>query len=264
MKNKEQLLTQIEQLPKFVLRDIYIKSEEITNDGIVESENKYTKENRLIGITEKHQSPIITTISKNYQLVQFDAVFNPIVNYFSNVDGELKYYWGSSILFLFPDGQEFKTDDNHNIGLIVTNSVNKMMAININFCVLYNDYKVMLPKDISRFRQLHLGKVKEIVEDYESFISLIKESWKTITNKFNRDLTDTDVESIVEQMKLGKKYNKKIEKLYEITQGLKLWDLFIDMVKMISDRKYKREENKLKKLKLLSEVVYTQSLVEAI
>ena len=64
---KEQLLTQIEQLPKFVLRDIYIKSEEITNDGIVESENKYTKENRLIGITEKHQSPIITTISKNYQ-----------------------------------------------------------------------------------------------------------------------------------------------------------------------------------------------------
>ena len=263
MKTKQQLLTEIEQLPKFELKDVYTKK---INEEMPTYSDKtdYIEDTRLNAVTIVNQNAIITTVSKNYQLVQFDTVFNPIVNYFENVTGELKYYWGSSILFLFPDGQEFKTDDNHSIGLIVSNSVNKMMAININFCVLYDDYKVMLPKDISRFRQLHLGKVKEIVEDYESFISLIKESWKTITNKFNRDLTETDVESILEQMKLGKKYNKIIRKDYEVVQNLKLWDLFIDMVKMISNRTYKREENKLKKLKLLSEVVYTQSLVEVI
>ena len=138
-----------------------------------------------------------------------------------------------------------------------------MLAINLNFSVLINGYYIVMPK-LSGFRQLHLGKVKEVIADYEKFIVLIRESWNTIMEKFSRELIDGDVENILAKAKLGKKYNKKIKKMYEVVAGtrLKLWDLFMDIVKMISDRNYKREENKVKKLKLISEIVFDYAIVE--
>ena len=270
MKNKEQLLMDIEKLPKFVKRDIYIKAEEFKinaetgiADAIVESQDAYIQEKRLLAITEEYKSPIITTVSKNYIVVQFKEVFEPIINYFEGVNGDLRYYWGSSVLKLFPDGDSFKTEDGKRIGLIVSNSVNKMLAIQLNFSVLLNGYYVVLPK-LSGFRHLHLGKVREAVKDYETFIVEIKKVWNTIIEKFSRNLTANDVENVLGKVKLGKKYNKQLRKTYEVVEGanLKLWDLFIDIVHLVSDRNYKREENKVKKLKLVSEVVYTYAFME--
>ena len=128
----------------------------------------YVEEIRLKAITEIGKNDIVVCVCKGYKLIQFEEVFKPIVEYFDGVVGDLKYYWGSSVLKLFPDG-DFKTEDGRQIGLIISNSVNKCLAINLNFCILYDGYNVVLPK-INGFRQRHLGNVKDIVNDYEKFI----------------------------------------------------------------------------------------------
>src|SRR3990167_8727883 len=159
MKNKEQLIEDIGKLPQFRKRDIYTKDE--SDFDLTNGDMPYIQEIRLIGMTETTNNKLITTVSKGYKVVQFNEVFEPIINYFPSVNGELRYYWGSSVLKLFPDGEEFKTDDGKRIGLIISNSVNKMLAINLNFSVLLNGNYIVLP-NLSGFRQLHLGNVKEV------------------------------------------------------------------------------------------------------
>src|SRR3990167_3830262 len=100
--NKQELLQKIAEIPQFVKRDIYIKAEEITQEGIVESQDKYNKEIRLIAVTEEHKSPIIATVSKWYKLVQFDTIYKPLAEHFEDVEGELNYYFGSGVMKLFP------------------------------------------------------------------------------------------------------------------------------------------------------------------
>jgi|TARA_Y100000310_G_C20657182_1_gene802586 hypothetical protein len=261
MKTKQDLINGVSALPKFELKPIYTFNENVGLD----TGNRFVEDTKLQAVTEVNRNSIYATITKFYKLVQFEEVFNPILNHFEDLTGELKYYNGSSLLIVFPSGERFKTNDNQQIGLIVANSVNKSLAINVNFCVLHNNMKVMLPK-LNSFRQLHIGNVKDVVRDYESFIGDIQESWRVINQKFDREITETDVESILEQAELGLKATKKLKKLYEVVEGtnLKLWDLFMDMVKVVSDRTYKKEESRINKLKKVSDVLYNFSLVEAI
>lgn len=262
MKNKQQLTSDIESLPKFTKRDIYVEKKE--DDESAVATLQYIKENRLIGITETDNYKIITTVTKQYELMQFDEVFSPILNRFSDVNGEVKYYWGSSVMVLFPEGNEYKTDDGYSIGLVVSNSVNKVLAININFCILYKDYKIMLPTELSGLRQLHVGKVEEIVKDYESFLSDIRKTWRTIVSKFDRALTQSDIDTVLEKLELGTRYNKEIRKQFEVIGNLKLWDLFIAVVSEISEKSYKKEENKINKLKKVSETLMKYAVIEEI
>lgn len=263
--NKTELLQKIAEIPQFVKRDIYTKGEEITPEGIVESKDKYNKEIRLIAVTEEHKYPIIATISKWYKLVQFSTIYQPLAEHFADVEGELDYYFGSSVMKLFPKGEEFKTEDGYKIGLVITNSVNKCLAINLNFCILVNDKKVYLPK-LKSFRKIHLGKVEQIATDFEEFLTDIKQSWKVIVDKFSRELTEDDVNNVLAELKLGTRYNKKIRKAYEVVKGtnLKLWDFFMEVVEVISDRVYRKEENRINKLKKIAEVVYQYSLMEVL
>src|SRR3990167_10612643 len=185
--NKQELLEEIKKIPNFKKRDIYVKR----NEGDITPNEEY-KEERLIGITEENAYPLISTVSKGYQILQFKDLYEPIINHFDEVNGELFYHFGSSVLSLFPEGDNFKTDDGKPIGLIVSNSVNKALAININFCIGVGKRKVMLPKKISSFRKLHLGNVGQLVSDYQRFIVDVKQLWRIVMEKFNRDLTEDD------------------------------------------------------------------------
>ena len=260
--NKQELLSKIAEIPQFVKRDIFTKDKEIDVNG----NDQFVQEKRLIAVTEDKKYSIIATISKWYKLVQFSTIYNPLVEHFEDVEGELNYYFGSGVMKLFPQGSEFKTEDGYNVGLVITNSVNKCLAINLNFCVLVNGKKVYLPKQINSFRKLHLGKVEQIATDFESFLTDIKGSWKVIVDKFSRELTEDDVNNILAELKLGSRYDKKIRKAYEVVKGtkLKLWDFFMEIVEVISDRVYKKEENRINKLKKIAEVVYNYSLMEVL
>ena len=265
--NKQELLSKIAEIPQFVKRDIYT---EIDNDTLRVTTNTIqdyaVKEKRLIAVTEENKHEVIATISKFYRLVQFKTIYTPLVNHFKDLEGELDYYFGSSVMKLFPKGQEFKTDDGYNVGLVITNSVNKCLAINLNFCVLVNNKKVYLPKNITSFRKLHLGKVEQIATDFEQFLTSIKTSWKVVVDKFNRPLTADDVDNILRELDLGSRYNKNIRKAYGVLEGtnLKLWDLFMEIVEVISDRVYRKEENRITKLKKISEVCYNYALMESL
>ena len=260
--NKQELLGDIKKIPNFKKRDIYVMKEH--NDIMLGNAEPVMKEERLIGITEENNYPLISTVSKGYQILQFKDLYEPIVNHFDEVNGELFYHFGSSVMSLFPEGDNFKTDDGKPIGLIVSNSVNKALAININFCIGVGKRKVMLPKKISSFRKLHLGNVGQLVSDYQRFIVDVKQLWRIVMEKFNRDLTEDDVKNVIAQLKLGNRYADEVRKTFSVVEGLKLWDLFMEVVDMISESTYRKEENRINKLKKVSEVMYTYAVAEAL
>jgi len=258
--NKVELLDAINKIPKFTKRDIFVQDEA----------QNYIQEKRLIAITEENTEAkyeIITTISKWYKLIQFENVFAPIVNHFQDVEGELSYYFGAGVMGLFPKGDEFKTEDGHKIGLVITNSVNTCLAINVNFCILVNNKRVYLPNKIGIFRRLHIGKkVEQIATDYERFLGDIKDSWKIVVSKFDRALTQDDVDNVIRELKLGARYSKKIRETFKVIEGanLKLWDLFMEIVEVYSEREYKKEENRITNMKKISNVLYSYALMEII
>ena len=258
MMNKQELITAINGLPIYEVKDVFVKDSEIDVNG----NDMFVDDKRLKAITEKGKNEIIDVVSKWYKLVQMGEVYTPMVNYFQDVDGNIKHYWGAGVLTLFPKGEDYRIDENNRIGLVIKNSVDRSLAVAIDFCVMHNETMVMLPKKMKGIKKKHLGEVKEVIGKVEKLIGDVKEIWITIMDKFQRKLTQNDVDNILANLDLGKKFTERMKKDYEVAGHLRLFDFFMDAVEMVSDRKYKKEEMKTKKLKEIAEVMYRYAILE--
>lgn len=266
MQNKQELILEIENLPEYELKDIYVENEE-----------EFEKAgNRFKAVTEKEKTEAVSVVTKIYKLTQFKDVFLPILENINELEGEITFYRGKGILLVFPKGEEFRLENGNRIGLAIFNSVTKEFAILIDFVVLYNNTRVYLPKKLNAFRSKHLGKVKDLISDYEYILARVKEGWRVINEKFNREINQDDYNNILEKLNLGKRTEKKLNEIYEFNElenkdgtkveltNYKLWDLFLDIIKIVSKKKYKNEVNKVRKLKTISNTIYEFAIIEAI
>jgi len=256
--NKTELLAKIDTIPLYEVKDLFTK-EDVTS---IHDADRFIGDKRLKAITELGKNELIDVVTTHYKIVQFGDVYKPIINYFADVEGEVKHYWGAGVLTILPKGIDYRIDENNRVGLVIKNSVDRTLAVTIDFCVMHNETMVMLPKKMKGIKKKHLGNVGELVNKCEKLLGEVKDIWTTILDKFQRNLTQNDVEIILSQLELGKKFTAKMAKDYEVAGHLRLFDFFMDAVEMISERKYKREEMKTKKLKQIADVMYRYAVLE--
>ena len=248
MKNKENLIDYIKNLPEYELKEIFIQRGE------------YFKQKKFLAVTEVGKNESLSIVTNKYKLTQFREIFLPIIEGVGDLNGEVKFYRGEGVLFIFPEGDKFVLNKDDKIGIAVFNSVTKKYAVIIDFVVLKKDYYIILPKQVTALRKKHIGNIKNLVQDYEGVLTKVKESWRVINEKFSRNISQEEIASLLDNLKLGDKLNKKVEKKF--TEEVSLWEVFIEIINLISDRKYKNEVNKIKKLKEISNAIFKYSILE--
>jgi hypothetical protein len=145
--------------------------------------------------------------------------------------------------------------------LAIFNSVTKEYAILVDFVILRGKDYIILPKQVTAFRKKHTGKAKEILQNYENVLGKIKESWKDINEKFSREISQNEREVILRNIKLGSRINKTLEEKFA-ERSCELWEFFIEVIKIISNKKYKNEINRIKKLKIVSNSIFRYAILE--
>ena len=227
LQDKTQLIKEVEKLPMFVLKKVASNLEQF---------NVWEEDKTKRVITEDGSIEILSLVSDKYKLVQFKEVYEPILTEFTNLEGFLKYYKGSGILVVYPEGDIFNFTEEAFKGKIVillTNSVDKSLAVNIKFVVYHGGRSFVIPQK-ENLRALHIGKIKTLIKNYEGFILKVKESWKVILEKFRkRYLDEEEVDNLFKDIRLSKKVRREIKE--EITD-YNLWDLFVAIVNKISEK----------------------------
>lgn len=250
MENKIKLINEIESLPKYELKEVFIEREE------------YYKQKRFLAVTEVDKNESLAIVTNRYKLTQFKEVFLPIVEGIDNLNGEITFYDGRGVLFIFPEGEDFALDNDTRIGMAVFNSVTKEYAVIIDFVILKKGYYVILPKQVTALRKKHIGNIKDVVQDYEKVLTKVKESWRIINDKFSRQISQEEANTILDNLNLGNKLNKKLQN--EFKDDTTLWEFFTTIIDLISNIKYRNEINKIKKLKEISNAIFKYSILEGL
>jgi hypothetical protein len=242
MKAKNDLITDIESIKEFELRPIAI-----------ERDSEFHVDKDLKGVVIVGENDIIATVSNKYKLIQFRDVFLPAIKDIADFEGEIATYKGKATLYLFPEGSQFFNGNNHRIGLLLKNSVDKSNAIEIRFSVLVNGYFIVIPQEIKQFRKIHTGKALEFTQDFLSGVNSVKDIWGTLVQKYREFAIDDDTKkAIYDQLKLTKKVKERID--HRVVENL--WELFMCVLDEITRKQYKSEIHKNKKIETICNIFY--------
>ena len=242
---KDELLVEINKLPLFRLRDVAVKEEFKEEER---DRERWVEQDKHQAVTEVGRYEALAFVSKNYNLVNFSEMFTPIVEKIENCEGDLIYHFGFSIMDIFPAMKEFKVDKDE-IGIVAYNSVNKTSALNIRFCIRHNGRKITIPKKVASFRKVHLGNIGQMTQDYISVITQIRNAWTTVITKFTGfEVTIEDLPLIIENFKIDEHAVKKMKK--KMMDGMKynLWDFCMEVFDYISNKNYKSDVHRRKRL----------------
>lgn len=254
MRTKNELIKQINKIPLFEASDIFLA-------GLNDSDKNWK------GITEIGKKEIMMPVSKHYKLINFEDIFVPILNGIPDLEGELRYGYGRGVLFIYPKGDKYAVGKDTRVGLIITNSVDKSMGLSVNFSILlkrHEYYNVVLPRGFSSLRKRHMGNVQVIVDNYQKMLMNCQDAWKIIVKKFDRDVDESEIGILLDKLRIGKKYNQFIRALYKMKKNVKLWNCFMDAVVFISEKTYKNEINRIKRLQKIAEIIYQYASMEAL
>lgn len=260
--NKQELMEKIEKLPTFEKRDVQVKFNEEWSEQ---------KHKAICTIDGKEAYAYVT---KNYELVQFREVFTPILNDIgSEMDGFIADYNGSAIMKIFPYIDELKSG-NDKFGLMAINSVDKSSSIIIKFVVERNGRQFIIPTKIAGLRKQHSQGAKNLIKDYLSMVGKVKSVWDNIVTEFpkykivkvnNSDPQSIELSMVLKKLKLGKKTSKKLEEnLEQLTidgKNYTLWDMFIDILEMFNNKKYKSEVLREKKIDNICQLIFELSFL---
>jgi len=253
--NKQALKDKVnKEIPIFKLREVAL----FDDNGNVCKNEEYT------AITEENRTKPLAFVTNRYNLVQFNEIFIPIIDEFTKLEGNCRYFNGFGIMDIFPEDDALK-ENNCQYGLTIYNSVNGTCAINIKFCVKHNNRLIVMPSKVTGFKKVHSGKALKITQKYVKMLSKIGSSWKYImmglaTSEVNgNNLTD-----ILGDLKLGKKIDELITDRFEYGNCQSLWDLFLITFDYIAGKEFISEVNQRKKLDSLCEKIYEYSMIEAI
>lgn len=249
--SKEDLISKVKDLPIFEFKDIFVEKE----DDLKE----YVNQERFKAIVEKGDTDVISIVSNRYKLIQFQQILLPILENLDDLEGETKIYNGEGYTLIFPKKEE---ETNEKFGLIIFNSVTKKYAVIIDFIVAFEDTFIIIPHKVKRFKNRHIGNIKEIVEDYEKILTAVREEWEVIGGKFNREISQEEYNYILGELKLGKHINKKLDDIFVFEKVIRLWDFLLEVIKNIQEKDYKNEINKMRKIKFISEIIFKFVLFE--
>ena len=249
MKTKTQLNEEIEKIPIFEMRELATKS----NDQFIEdAEHK--------GICEISSSSILAMVTNGYKLVQFKDVYSPIMDEIPELEGYLKYHNGKGWLVIFPKEENYQIGE-HSVGVILKNSVDKSSAINIELCVKVGEYTIMLP-DKKKMRTIHLGKAKELLKSYQSFIIDVKNEWVTILQKLqSKELDESEVDALLNELRLTKRVKAELKQSLE---SYNLWVVFMGMIESFTKKVYRNPINQMQKLKRVAELCVDYAMLSKI
>jgi len=126
--NKPELLTKINNIPLFRLRDVAVKEFPDDKKDIIYEEMDtnfdWIEKPSAKAVTEMDNTEPLAFVCNRYSLVQFKEMFEPIVNKIENLTGDLVYYKGFAIMDIFPEEEDYKFVNNQ-VGIVAYNSVNK-------------------------------------------------------------------------------------------------------------------------------------------
>ena len=253
--NKEELVGAIQELPKFERVGIKLEDgREVSNfDAIV------------IAGDNSEPAFAISVVSKKYRLVQFEEVFMKLLNEIQEeIEGDVFHYLGKAYLLVFPKGEEYRIDEKR-VGLLIKNSVDKSWAITISFVLDVNGRLMILPSGRYKakgFRRKHLGKVRIATFDFIKFINKSKEVWKTIIEKMGDTYIDSDkVDELLKLCGMKRKKGLRNRIMWLSRDGkVNLWEAFIEIVKSISQGKYKSEIHRISKIERVTSVVINYAI----
>ena len=253
MNTKKELLNKIDKIPLFEASDLYLQ-------GASEPDKNWK------GVKEIGSKDVLMPVSRHYKIVDFIDIFKPIIDGIPDLEGELRYRDGRGVLFVYPKGDGFNVSKDERVGLIITNSMDKSMGLSVNFAILLHRnryYNVVLPKSFSNLRKRHLGNVLDVVSNYQKMLVGCQDAWKIIIKKFDRNVDADEITMLLDKLRIGKSYNKFIMALYKMNKSVKLWNMFMDAVVFISEKNYKNELNRVKRLQKIAEIIYQYASLEA-
>jgi hypothetical protein len=266
--NKQDLKNRVELLPEFELRRVKVKGDNV-DDDINWIEPDHTR-----AVCKLGESIPYAFVGSKYDLVQFKDVFTPILDSMDvEVDGQILDYGGYASLVLFPKMDEL-VDGDTRFGLVAMNSVDCSSAVVVRFCIQHGDHYIQVPTKISGIKKKHSGKVKGIVKDYVQLVGSVRHLWKNIITEFPKYSVVTQVDpskenelefkSVMKSFNIGKKLSKALEEKYQkaylLGKKYTLWDVFIDAIAVITERKYKSPVHQQKRIDALSELIFSYAV----
>lgn len=272
--DREKLRERIENLPKFEKRDIQIKTSANGEEEFVAGFHKAICE---VGDKDSYAYAFCNT---NYSLLQFEDLFNPILNSVEgNVDGYVTHYGGFAMMKFFPEMEELREGDSK-FGLVAMNSVDMSSSIIVKFCVRHQGQTISIPPKVAGLKKQHSGDVKNLTKDYISMIGKVKKAWGKIIEEFPkynivRDLEKADdtinpIEfgTVIEELKIGKRAAKildeKMTKRLNNGGSFTLWDAFVMILTEISQKTYKSEVHKERKIDNICQAVFDYAMLLSI
>jgi hypothetical protein len=264
--NKEELRERINSLPLFEKRKVFVKDKP---ENGAEEEYKLNEQDNYRAICEVNHSKAVAFVnSSRYNLFQFSEIFTPILDSVDdNVDGYVIHWGGYASMTIFPSDQELK-DNNGKFGITCVNSVDCSSAVVVKFCVRKNHRTITIPPKVAGLKKQHSKGTKIAVQDYVSMIGPVKEAWGNIVTRFPKfevknSITESnqlEFDSVCEHIGFGKRLKKLLREQFDdhTAQGNKysLWDLFVDAVEVVTNRNYKSDVHRTKKIEKLSEAVF--------
>lgn len=236
-KTKDDMGVAIEELPLFEKKEIAIKE-----DG------KYNDEENWTAVCEVDNVRPLAFVSQKYNLVQFKQVFKPIVeNVNDNMSGQLLYNEGMAVMDVFPENDDY-ANNGTKFGITIINSVNLTSSVVIRFSVLHNNRFVTIPKDVAGFKKTHMSRdLLDITKNYAHSIVKVKDTWKTIVEKFpDYEIDKEHLNEIIESIGLGDLIAKAIRhdfiwKTVANKQKYNLWHFFNFCIDYTAKKSYKSD-----------------------
>jgi hypothetical protein len=248
MKNKTDLITDIESIPKFVFREVAVNNHPAPTDAGAAPEWIGIPYSAHRAITEEHKNLPLAFTSGRYQLVQFKDAFLPLVD--QECLGRLKYDSGFAIMDYFPDGSNYELADGGRIGLTSYNSVNKTSAMIVKFSILSKGRVVTLPKsDISGFYKAHVGKIAAKAADYQERISRVQTVWAQIVQDMSKiQITEENFDGFTKDFETDPRILRELKLQVQSGSKYNLWDLSMRIYDEMSTRYAKSDIHMRKRL----------------
>jgi hypothetical protein len=264
--DRQELTERINSIPNYSKRDVKIKTQNESGE-FVEVTQK--------AIAEDGTDTAIVFVGKNYSVVQFKDIFQPMLDSVEgNVDGYIYWYGGFAMMKLFPEMDELK-DGETRYGLVAMNSIDLSSSVIIKFCVKHNGYMISIPPGVGGLKRQHSGNIGTVTHDYINMIGGVKAAWNQIVTEFPKytivkdsELSGVDngieFKTIIEKLKLGKRLSEKLKEDFDkaLTMGrtYTLWDAFIKILYEVSNQEYKSGVHKEKHIDNLCEAVFDYAM----
>lgn len=257
-----ELSEEIEDIPLFETIDVFTR-----RDGA-----PYVNQERFRCVVEEGEDDAIAIPTKRYNLAQIRGVFKDALEAAeraaedrygdADVDGEVFYHRGRGELELFLD-----TDDRLDVGLLVRNSVDQSYALHVDFVTRIDGDTVLVP-DVEAFQRYHSAKRVEVeVGEYLSLLSQVGRAWKEIaTGLGDKALTPGDIEELSEDLRLGRKFEEKVENYTEngSFSPIKFWSFVKMALRHVQRSSYKSGIYYREKIRRTADVIMKWAVTEVL